>query len=89
MKVLLSLIATTDEVLALAQTTCLHYQIPLITASSSRKHASKLRCGLLELSRVSWRGYFPRTYALWRSIATCIEEVEEIHNSIQVAFFYV
>ncbi|KAJ7049291.1 hypothetical protein C8F01DRAFT_1353038 [Mycena amicta] len=87
MKVLLTLIATTNEVLALAQTTCLHYRIPLMhdrrRLREAEKHVSKLRCELLELSRASWPGYFSRTYALWRSIATCIEEVEGIHNSIQ------
>ncbi|KAJ7049258.1 hypothetical protein C8F01DRAFT_1352966 [Mycena amicta] len=94
MKVLLSVIATTNEALALRQghTTCLHQIIPLMDdrrrLREAEKHASKLRCELLMLARQSWGGYFARTYRLWKSISKCIEEVEDIHNSIQVALFY-
>ncbi|KAJ7055911.1 hypothetical protein C8F01DRAFT_1258284 [Mycena amicta] len=86
-KVLLALIATTSEVHMRAQTTCLHHQIPLMDdrrrLAEAQKHASKLRCELLMLSRQSWGGYFARTYRLWKSISKCTEEVEDIHNSIQ------
>ncbi|KAJ7049278.1 hypothetical protein C8F01DRAFT_1353007 [Mycena amicta] len=89
MKVLLSLIATTNEALARAQATCLYQIIPLMDdrrrLAEAEKHASKLRCELLMLSRHPWGGYFARTYRLWKSISQCIEEVEDIHNSIQFA----
>ncbi|KAJ7049243.1 hypothetical protein C8F01DRAFT_1184297 [Mycena amicta] len=87
MKVLLSLITTTNETLALAQATCLQHQIPLMhdrrRLREAEKHASKLKCELLVLSRQSWGVYFPRTYRLWKSISQCIEDIENIHNSIQ------
>ncbi|KAJ7055905.1 hypothetical protein C8F01DRAFT_1258276 [Mycena amicta] len=87
MKILLSLIATTNEALAHAQTTCLSQLIPLMDdrrrLAEAQKHASKLRCELLVLSRHPWGVCFARTYSLWRNISKCIEEVEDIHNSIQ------
>ncbi|KAJ7049256.1 hypothetical protein C8F01DRAFT_1378764 [Mycena amicta] len=87
MKVLLSLIATTNEILALAQATCLRDQIPLMDdrrrLREAQKDASKLRCELLMVSRQSWGRYFARTYSLWKKFSACIEAVEDIHNSIQ------
>ncbi|KAJ7057596.1 hypothetical protein C8F01DRAFT_1306375 [Mycena amicta] len=87
MKILPSLIATTNEALALAQATVLYQIIPLMDdrrrLREAEKHASKLRCELLVLSRHPWGVNFARTYSLWRNISKCIEEVKDIHNSIQ------